>query len=66
MPYQNRRLCSCVGPLQMLKPQVERRRRERMNRSLENLRILLAQGHEQQVRHTVLLFPTDLLTVLCV
>ncbi|KAM9441272.1 hairy and enhancer of split related-7 [Clarias gariepinus] len=32
----------------MLKPQVERRRRERMNRSLENLRILLAQGHEQQ------------------
>ncbi|XP_017316068.1 transcription factor HES-7.1-like [Ictalurus punctatus] len=32
----------------LLKPQVERRRRERMNRSLENLRILLLQGPEQQ------------------
>ncbi|XP_073695550.1 hairy and enhancer of split related-7 [Garra rufa] len=30
----------------MLKPQVERRRRERMNRSLENLRTLLLQGPE--------------------
>ncbi|MCJ8748375.1 hypothetical protein PDJAM_G00164020 [Pangasius djambal] len=32
----------------LLKPQVERRRRERMNRSLENLRILLLQGPEHQ------------------
>ncbi|XP_060768579.1 hairy and enhancer of split related-7 [Neoarius graeffei] len=32
----------------LLKPQIERRRRERMNRSLENLRILLLQGPEQQ------------------
>ncbi|KAK3527110.1 hypothetical protein QTP86_010994 [Hemibagrus guttatus] len=32
----------------LLKPQVERRRRERMNRSLENLRLLLLQGPEQQ------------------
>ncbi|XP_051529143.1 transcription factor HES-7.1-like [Myxocyprinus asiaticus] len=30
----------------LLKPQVERRRRERMNRSLENLRTLLLQGPE--------------------
>ncbi|KAA0716278.1 Transcription factor HES-7.1-A HES-related protein 1-A [Triplophysa tibetana] len=30
----------------LLKPQVERRRRERMNRSLENLRALLLQGPE--------------------
>ncbi|XP_051750399.1 hairy and enhancer of split related-7 [Ctenopharyngodon idella] len=30
----------------LLKPQVERRRRERMNRSLENLRSLLLQGPE--------------------
>ncbi|XP_051980546.1 transcription factor HES-2-like [Xyrauchen texanus] len=30
----------------LLKPQVERRRRERMNRSLENLRSLLLQGSE--------------------
>uniref|UniRef100_A0A4W4FRU9 BHLH domain-containing protein n=1 Tax=Electrophorus electricus TaxID=8005 RepID=A0A4W4FRU9_ELEEL len=34
---------------QLLKPQVERRRRERMNRSLENLRLLLLQGSEQQM-----------------
>ncbi|KAG7314955.1 hypothetical protein KOW79_022258 [Hemibagrus wyckioides] len=32
----------------LLKPQVERRRRERMNRSLENLRLLVLQGPEQQ------------------
>ncbi|KAM4600419.1 hairy and enhancer of split related-7 [Polymixia lowei] len=32
----------------LLKPQVERRRRERMNRSLENLRSLLLQGPQQQ------------------
>ncbi|TRY55105.1 hypothetical protein DNTS_034631 [Danionella cerebrum] len=32
--------------LQLLKPQVERRRRERMNRSLDNLRLLLLQGPE--------------------
>ncbi|XP_026778256.2 hairy and enhancer of split related-7 [Pangasianodon hypophthalmus] len=32
----------------LMKPQVERRRRERMNRSLENLRILLLQGPEHQ------------------
>ncbi|XP_056313093.1 hairy and enhancer of split related-7 isoform X2 [Danio aesculapii] len=30
----------------LLKPQVERRRRERMNRSLENLKLLLLQGPE--------------------
>ncbi|KAG1957790.1 transcription factor HES-1 [Pimephales promelas] len=30
----------------LLKPEVERRRRERMNRSLENLRTLLLQGPE--------------------
>ncbi|XP_043075990.1 hairy and enhancer of split related-7 [Puntigrus tetrazona] len=30
----------------LLKPQVERRRRERMNQSLENLRMLLLQGPE--------------------
>ncbi|XP_030014431.1 transcription factor HES-5-like [Sphaeramia orbicularis] len=34
----------------MLKPQVERRRRERMNRSLENLRTLLFQGQEHPRR----------------
>ncbi|KAI5089030.1 hairy and enhancer of split related-7 [Silurus meridionalis] len=33
----------------LLKPQVERQRRERMNRSLENLRVLLLQSPEQQV-----------------
>ncbi|XP_073807124.1 hairy and enhancer of split related-7 isoform X1 [Danio rerio] len=32
--------------LKLLKPQVERRRRERMNRSLENLKLLLLQGPE--------------------
>ncbi|XP_076866782.1 hairy and enhancer of split related-7 [Brachyhypopomus gauderio] len=33
----------------LLKPQVERRRRERMNRSLENLRLLLVQDAGHQV-----------------
>ncbi|XP_056459089.1 transcription factor HES-2-like isoform X1 [Gadus chalcogrammus] len=33
---------------QLLKPQVERRRRERMNRSLEGLRHLLLQGVQQE------------------
>uniref|UniRef100_UPI003AAD90FF uncharacterized protein n=1 Tax=Centroberyx gerrardi TaxID=166262 RepID=UPI003AAD90FF len=32
----------------LLKPQVERRRRERMNRSLESLKALLLQGPQQQ------------------
>ncbi|XP_060719194.1 hairy and enhancer of split related-7 [Tachysurus vachellii] len=32
----------------LLKPQIERQRRERLNRSLENLRILLLQRPEQQ------------------
>ena len=35
---------------QLLKPQVERRRRERMNRSLEGLRHLLLQGVQQEVK----------------
>uniref|UniRef100_A0A667WU38 Hairy and enhancer of split related-7 n=1 Tax=Myripristis murdjan TaxID=586833 RepID=A0A667WU38_9TELE len=34
-------------------PQVERRRRERMNRSLENLKALLLQEPQQQVRRRV-------------
>ncbi|TUP17200.1 Serine/threonine-protein kinase PAK 3 [Bagarius yarrelli] len=39
---------STCWPAVLLKPQVERRRRERMNRSLENLRLLLLQDSEQQ------------------
>lgn len=54
--------------LKLLKPQVERRRRERMNRSLENLKLLLLQGPEHNVR-TSLLFntmaPFSFMSMLC-
>uniref|UniRef100_A0A8C9S3S7 Hairy and enhancer of split related-7 n=1 Tax=Scleropages formosus TaxID=113540 RepID=A0A8C9S3S7_SCLFO len=40
---------------QLLKPQVERRRRERMNRSLETLRMLLFQGPRFQVKKAEIL-----------
>ncbi|XP_036436205.1 hairy and enhancer of split related-7 [Colossoma macropomum] len=54
----------------LLKPQVERRRRERMNRSLESLRVLLLQGPEaatqrrvekaEILEHTVLFLQTSM------
>ncbi|XP_072515985.1 hairy and enhancer of split related-7 [Salminus brasiliensis] len=54
----------------LLKPQVERRRRERMNRSLESLRALLLQGPEaasqrrvekaEILEHTVLFLQTSM------
>ncbi|XP_062845290.1 hairy and enhancer of split related-7 [Trichomycterus rosablanca] len=56
----------------LMKPQVERRRRERMNRSLDNLRTLLLQGPEHQtgsqrrvekaeiLEHTVLFLQTSM------
>lgn len=46
-----RHLSPAVFLLQMLKPLVERRRRERMNRSLESLRTLLLEG-QVNTQHT--------------